>query len=55
MSPPLLIDTDVLIDLLRGQADAVAFVQGLSDPPLVTLNQKHFPMLAAVHVPYSKP
>jgi predicted nucleic acid-binding protein len=128
MPQPLLIDTDVLIDLLRGRAEAVAFLQGLADPPLVsavtvaelyagvrdgpertaldafiatvtvlpvdgavaargglirrdyakshhvgiadaliaataelygatlvTLNRKHSPMLASVHVPYQKP
>jgi hypothetical protein len=128
MSQRLLTDTDVLIDFLRGRAEAVAFVHGLTDPPLVsavtvaelyagvrdgaeraaldaliatatvlpvdaatavrgglfrrdygksrgvgvadaliaataelagatrvTLNQKHFPMLASVLVPYQKP
>lgn len=28
----LLIDTDVLIDYLRGKAEAVAFIDGLADP-----------------------
>ena len=124
---PLLIDTDVLIDYLRGQAAAVAYLESLTEPllisaitvaelyagvregnerqalesfvsafnvvptdetiarrgglyrrdygkshsvgladaliaataevhgaTLVTLNQKHFPMLAAVTVPYTK-
>jgi predicted nucleic acid-binding protein len=128
MPQRLLIDTDVFIDFLRGQADAVAYLHGLADRPLVsavtvaelyagvrdgaeraaldaliatvtvvpvdeavavrgglirrdyakshnvgiadaliaataelsqatlvTLNQKHFPMLASVHVPYRKP
>lgn len=36
MPQRLLIDTDVLIDLLRGQADAIAFLSGLTDPPLVS-------------------
>jgi predicted nucleic acid-binding protein len=36
MVPPFLIDTDVLIDALRGHPDAVAFLGGLSDPPLVS-------------------
>lgn len=124
---PLMIDTDVLIDYLRGQAGAIAYIEGLLNPLLisvitaaelysgvregeerealdrfisafdlvpvtediaikgglyrrdyrkshnvgladaiiaataenrgailVTLNDKHFPMLASVHVPYSK-
>lgn len=123
----LLIDTDVLVDYLREQSDAVAYVEGLKNPflislitvaelysgvreggeratldgfisvfelvpltasiavrgglhrrkyfkshgvgladaliaataeargaTLVTLNDKHFPMLASVHVPYVK-
>ena len=28
---PLLIDTDVLIDYLRGQADAIAFLESLTE------------------------
>ncbi len=124
---PLLIDTDVLIDYLRGQAEAIAYLEGLTElllvstitvaelyagvregaerealdtflsafevvavdealarrgglyrrdygkshgvgladaliaataelwgATLVTLNQKHFPMLASVAVPYTK-
>lgn len=123
----LMIDTDVLIDYLRNQADAVSYLEGLTNPllvsvitvaelyagvregeerkaldgftaafevapvteaiaikgglyrrdyrkshgvgladaiiaataesrgaTLVTLNDKHFPMLASVHVPYAK-
>jgi predicted nucleic acid-binding protein len=128
MSTRLLIDTDVLIDYLRGQPDAVPYLEGLVEPllmsvitlaelysgvregderakldqfvqafqlvpidpeiaqkgglfrrdylrshnvgladaliaatadregaTLVTLNQKHFPMLSRVFVPYQKP
>jgi predicted nucleic acid-binding protein len=128
MSTRLLIDTDVLIDYLRGQADAVTYLEGLTElllmsvitlaelyagvregdertrldqfvkafqlvpvtpeiaqkgglfrrdylkshnlaladaliaataeseqATLVTLNQKHFPMLGQVAVPYRKP
>lgn len=128
MTELLLIDTDVIIDYLRGQADAVAYIEGLTNPllisaitvaelyggvregaertalevfvsafelvpvseqisvrgglyrrdygrshnvgladaliaataevrgaTLVTLNKKHFPMLASVSVPYVKP
>ncbi len=128
MSTRLLIDTDVLIDYLRGQPDAVGYLDGLTEPllisvitvaelyagvregdertrldqfvgafqvvpvdpgiaqkgrlfrrdylkshnvaladaliaatadsmqaTLVTLNQKHFPMLGSVFVPYRKP
>src|SRR5436309_3536567 len=36
MAPPLLIDTDVFIDALRGHPDAAAFLQGLTGPPLVS-------------------
>ena len=36
MPDPLLVDTDVLIDLLRGQPAAVGYLQGLTDPPLVS-------------------
>lgn len=128
MSEPLLLDTDVIIDYLRGQTDAVAYLEGLTNPllisavtvaelyvgvregeerealdsfisafelvtvdediavkgglyrrdygksynvgladaliaataeakgaTLVTLNKKHFPMLASVTIPYRKP
>jgi predicted nucleic acid-binding protein len=41
MAKRFLIDTDVIIDYLRGQL-------------LATLNKKHFPMLASVVVPYRK-
>ncbi len=34
-APPLLLDTDVLIDYLRGQPDAVAYMRGLAAPLLV--------------------
>jgi predicted nucleic acid-binding protein len=37
MSTRLLIDTDVLIDYLRGQADAVAYLEGLTDPLLMSV------------------
>ena len=47
-----LVDTDVLIDHLRGQPDAVTFISSLTSQPLVTLNAKHFPMLPAVSVPF---
>jgi len=36
MPDPLLIDTDVLIDLFRGQPAAVGYLQSLTDPPLVS-------------------
>jgi predicted nucleic acid-binding protein len=36
MADPLLIDTDVLIDALRGRPDAVGYLQSLTDPPLVS-------------------
>ncbi len=128
MLPILLVDTDVIIDYLRGRAEAVSYLEGLANPllistitvaelysgvregaervalenfvatftlvafdagiaaqgglhrrdygksqgvgladaliaataelrgaTLVTLNQKHFPMLASVVVPYVKP
>jgi predicted nucleic acid-binding protein len=32
VSTRLLIDTDVLIDYLRGQADAVTYLEGLAEP-----------------------
>lgn len=113
-STRLVVDTDVLIDYLRGQEQAVGFLEGceqalaisvitiaelyagvrdgterqsrevaavaglwrrqygrshgtgLADaliaasveaaqPTLVTLNRRHFPMLASVWVPYAKP
>jgi predicted nucleic acid-binding protein len=33
----LLIDTDVLIDYLRGQADSVNYLEGLTDPLLMSV------------------
>jgi predicted nucleic acid-binding protein len=36
MASPLLIDTDVLIDYLRGQAQAVAYLEGLTEVQLVS-------------------
>lgn len=33
---PLLIDTDVLIDYLRGQAAAVAYLENLTEPLLIS-------------------
>ncbi len=32
-----MIDTDVLIDYLRGQADAVAYIEGLANPLLISV------------------
>ncbi len=32
MAEPLLIDTDVLVDYLRGQVDAVAYLENLNEP-----------------------
>ncbi len=32
----LLIDTDVIVDYLRGQADAVSYMEGLNDPLLIS-------------------
>lgn len=43
MAKHLLIDTDVLIDYLRGYPDAVSY-----------MDRKHFPMLQDVLVPYHK-
>ena len=37
MAELLLIDTDVLIDFLRGQADAVAYLEGLTEPLLMSV------------------
>ena len=37
MSEPLLIDTDVLIDYLRGQADAATYLEELSAPLLMSV------------------
>lgn len=37
MSTRLLIDTDVLIDYLRGQPDAVKYLDGLTDPMLISV------------------
>jgi predicted nucleic acid-binding protein len=36
MAAPLLIDTDVLIDYLRGRAEAVAYLEGSQEPLLVS-------------------
>lgn len=37
MAEPLLIDTDVLIDYLRGHADAVAYLENLTEPVLMSV------------------
>ena len=37
MSEPLLIDTDVIIDYLRGQVDAVSYIEGLTNPLLISV------------------
>ena len=65
----LLIDTDVLIDYLRDYPEAVSYVEARPEHlfifvvtvaeaqrqlSLVTLNQKHFPMLQDVIVSYHK-
>jgi len=61
MPAKLLIDTDVLIDYLRDLEAAVSSIESLLPPllisaisGLVTLNRKHFPMLASITVPYQK-
>lgn len=36
MSKPLLIDTDVLIDYLREQPEAVTYIEGLTEPLLMS-------------------
>lgn len=36
MSEPSLIDTDVIIDYLRGQADAVLYIESLTNPLLIS-------------------
>jgi predicted nucleic acid-binding protein len=36
MSSPLLLNTDVLIDYLRGQPDAVTYLENLTDPLFVS-------------------
>jgi predicted nucleic acid-binding protein len=36
MSKPLLIDTDVLIDYLREQSEAVTYIEGLTEPLLIS-------------------
>jgi predicted nucleic acid-binding protein len=39
-----------------GLADAlIAATAAVHQATLVTLNKKHFPMLASIHVPYQKP
>lgn len=37
MAERLLIDSDVIIDYLRGQADAVAYIEGLSAPQVISV------------------
>jgi predicted nucleic acid-binding protein len=37
MTPPLLLDTNVIIDHLRGRPNAVAFVRGLDAPVLTSV------------------
>jgi predicted nucleic acid-binding protein len=37
MAKRLLIDTDVLIDYLRGQAEAVSYLEGLTEPTLISV------------------
>lgn len=37
MSEILLLDTDVLIDLLRSRSEAVGYLAGLSEPPFVSV------------------
>lgn len=36
MAENLLVDTDVLIDFLRGRAEATKFLEGLAEPPAVS-------------------
>ncbi len=49
MSRPLLLDTDVLIDFLHGQQNAVSVVSGNADR-----NVKHYPMLKDLEPAYRK-
>ncbi len=49
MARGCLVDTDVLVDYLRGRPAAEE-----SGAELVTLNQKHFPWVKALKVPYRK-
>ena len=37
MTDPVVLDTDVVIDYLRNRPAAVAFVQGLPSPPMLTV------------------
>jgi predicted nucleic acid-binding protein len=37
MAEPLLIDTDVIIDFLRGRGDAVAYLEDLTEPLLMSV------------------
>ena len=36
MPPTLLVDTDVIIDYLRGRADAITYLEGLTNPLLIS-------------------
>lgn len=37
MLPPLLLDTDVIIDYLRGQVNAVNYIESLTNPLLISV------------------
>jgi predicted nucleic acid-binding protein len=37
MPGPMLVDTDVIIDYLRGQVDALAFLENLTEPLLISV------------------
>lgn len=61
MVQALLLDTDLLIDFLRGQRQAVAFMEEETRPMAVSAltaaelhADKHYPMLPEVIVPYRK-
>ena len=63
MSKSILVDTDVLIEFLRGHEQAVSFVNLESDRiilssivvvELKTLNVKHYPMFHTIEPAYRK-
>ena len=60
MTPKYLVDTNILIDYLRGldgtdliDSILAAYAQTIN-AKLVTLNKKHFPMLAEIVIPYKR-
>ena len=60
MTPKYLVDTNILIDYLRGLdgTDLIDSILAASaqniNVKLVTLNKKHFPMLAEIVIPYKR-